>query len=170
MPFGVRSSLVIALLCSTITAYAADGSTWTDPPPRAPETAKAAPAAPAPQAAATDTPAALSDSTRKAAKVQRRKVVAQKRLAPRPRPVVVVRTIRHPTRIVTMQPMRPAPRRYAYPVYSQAGVPVDYDDPRFDRLGSAVGSGYLVMHRRTVEYPDGRMIRYYRPVESDGDE
>ncbi|WP_426220314.1 hypothetical protein [Methylobacterium sp. NFXW15] len=170
MPFGVRSSLVIAFLCSTVAVHAADGSTWTDPPPRPPETAKAAPAAPAPQAAAPDTPAALSESARTSPRVQRRKVAAQKRLAAQPRRVVVAHTIRRPARIVTLQAMRPAPRRSAYRVYSQAGVPVDYDDPRFDRLGSAVGSGYLVMHRRTVEYPDGRMIRYYRPVESDSDE
>ena len=62
----------------------------------------------------------------------------------------------------------PASRHYVYRAYSEAGFPPSYEDQRLDRLSTAVGSGYLVMRRRTVEYPDGRVIRFYRPVEDDG--
>jgi hypothetical protein len=62
---------------------------------------------------------------------------------------------------------RPTPAWRAYPRYTEAGFPPSYEDQRLDRLSTAVGSGYLVMHRRSVEYPDGRVIRYYRPYDED---
>lgn len=166
MPHGVRSSLIAALLCTGFAAHAADGSTWTDPPARQPEAAK-----PAPQAAKPETPAAVSAPVRKEVRVKRRSVEAPRRVAVRHRRVRVAHEAppprmvpAHAPRIVAMAP----PRRYVYRTYSEAGFPPSYEDQRLDRLSTAVGSGYLVMRRRTVEYPDGRVIRYYRPVEDDG--
>lgn len=166
MPHGVRSSLIAALLCTGFAAHAADGSTWTDPPPRQPEAAKSAPRAVAPQ-----TPAAVSPPVRKEARAKRRKAEAPRKIAVRHRHVRVAHEAPPPRavsarapRIVAMAP----PRRYVYRTYSEAGFPPSYEDQRLDRLSTAVGSGYLVMRRRTVEYPDGRVIRFYRPVEDDG--
>lgn len=166
MPHGVRSSLIAALLCTGFAAHAAGGSTWTDPPARHPEVAK-----PAPQAAAPETPAAVSAPARKEARVKRRKAEAPRKIAVRPRSVRVAHGAPPPralpartSRMVSMQP----PRAYRYSTYSEAGFPPSYEDQRLDRLSTAVGSGYLVMRRRTVEYPDGRVIRFYRPVEDDG--
>jgi len=167
MPHGVRSSLIAALLCTGFAAHAAGGSTWTDPPARQPEAAK-----PGPEAAKPETPAAVSAPVRKEARVKRRTAEAPRRVAVRPRRVRVAREAPPPPRmvharaprIVAMEPRH----RYVYRTYSEAGFLPSYDDQRLDRLSTAVGSGYLVMRRRTVEYPDGRVIRYYRPVEDDG--
>ena len=38
-----------------------------------------------------------------------------------------------------------------------------YTDERLDRLSSAQAAGYLVVRRRTVQFPDGRTLRVYRP-------
>ncbi|MGT2479962.1 hypothetical protein ACU4GR_16300 [Methylobacterium oryzae CBMB20] len=38
-----------------------------------------------------------------------------------------------------------------------------YVDERLDRLSSAEAAGYLVVRRRTVQFPDGRTLRVYRP-------
>ena len=170
MPHGVRSSLIVAFLCTGFAAHAAGGSTWTDPPARPPEAAK-----PAPQAAAPRTPAAVSPPVRVEAQVKRRKAEAPRRVAVRHRRVRIVHEAPPPRavtqrapRIVAVAPPYSAPRRAYYRVYSEAGFPPSYEDQRLDRLSTAVGSGYLVMRRRTVEYPDGRVIRFYRPVEDDG--
>lgn len=169
MPYGVRSSLVAALLCTGFAAHAAGGSTWTDPPARQPEAVK-----PAPQAAAPATPAAVSPPVRKEARVKRRKEEAPRKVAIRHPHIRVARAApprvvspRGP-RIVAMAPRRMAPRQTLYRTYSEAGFPPSYEDQRLDRLSTAVGSGYLVMRRRTLEYPDGGVIRFYRPVEDDG--
>lgn len=169
MPTGVRSSLIAFVICTGFAAQAAGepGTTWKDPPARQPEAAKASPRPAAPQ-----TPAAVSPPPRQVASVVRKKRIAPRRLVSRQPRVHIVQQVhrvpRRATRIVTAAPVAPVVRRYAYPIYSDAGFPPSYEDQRLDRLSTAVSSGYLVMHRRTVEYPDGRMIRYYRPAEEDG--
>ncbi|MGU3420160.1 hypothetical protein ACLBYB_17305, partial [Methylobacterium sp. D54C] len=52
---------------------------------------------------------------------------------------------------------------YGYePGYAQ-GYTQGYTDDRLDRLSSAQAAGYVVVHRRTVQFPDGRTLRVYRP-------
>lgn len=185
MPSGVHSSLVlIAILSGLSAAHAASeagpgaASTWTDPPARPPESSK-----PAPQAAERSTPAAASaaQTARKSRTASRREAAAVRRQAARQirTPVIHHAAPRH---MPTARPVpryagpvygygyaygRPVPAWRAYPRYTEAGFPPSYEDQRLDRLSTAVGSGYLVMHRRTVEYPDGRVIRYYRPYDED---
>lgn len=169
MPFGGRSSLIALLLCSSAAAQAAGetSSTWTDPPARAPEAGK--PSAP-------PTPAAISEPRRQESKTIGKTSSAVRKTATRRAHLRVARRVPHlaPSpvpRVLAAASPRPTMHRYhAYRVYSAAGFPPDVEDERLDRLSSAVGSGYLVMRRRTVEYPDGRVIRYYRPADEVSDD
>ncbi|MEE7474922.1 hypothetical protein MHIMP23_00485 [Methylobacterium hispanicum] len=55
------------------------------------------------------------------------------------------------------QPDYPMPRAY------------DARDPRLERLWSAEEAGYLAVRGRHVAYPDGRVLRIYRPRGDDED-
>ncbi len=186
MPSGVRSSLVlVAILSGLSAAHAASeagpgaASTWTDPPSRPPEASK-----PAARASQPSTPAAASaaqTSTRKSRTAARRETASTRRQAARqtrthvahetpPRHVPAARPVQRyagPIYGYGYAYGRPTPAWRAYPRYTEAGFPPSYEDQRLDRLSTAVGSGYLVMHRRSVEYPDGRVIRYYRPYDEE---
>lgn len=177
MPTGMRSSVIALALCSLIGAAQAAGpaSTWSDPPPRGTNAGKAAPPAPQPS-----TPAAVAAErpSRPPAgmAVSRPKRMATHRTPPKAR-IATVTPLRHRHVAVSRRPavpsrmasIRPPFVVHAYPAYRAVDYPLDYEDARLERLSSAVHSGYLVMRRRTVEYPDGRVIRIYRPVEDDGE-
>ncbi|MCJ2012947.1 hypothetical protein [Methylobacterium sp. J-076] len=174
MPNGVRSSLIAFVVCTGFVApaFAAPGTTWTDPPARQPDaTAAPAPAAPATPAAVSRPPREEARAVRPARAVPLRSASRKNRIrvVHRARPPQVAAVPERAPRVAVMGPARPPMRRYGYPIYSQAGFPPSYEDERLDRLSTAVGSGYLVVRRRTVEYPDGRMIRFYRPVEGEDD-
>jgi hypothetical protein len=64
-------------------------------------------------------------------------------------------------RVVALVP----PEGYArYRPYGYGpGYGPGYADERLDRLHSAESAGYLVVRRRTVQFPDGRTLRVYRP-------
>ncbi|MCJ2062323.1 hypothetical protein MKK63_06355 [Methylobacterium sp. J-088] len=66
-------------------------------------------------------------------------------------------------RVVALVP--PPPEGYArYRPYGYGpGYGPGYADERLDRLHSAAAAGYLVVRRRTVQFPDGRTLRVYRP-------
>lgn len=173
MPNGVRSSLIaFAILTGlTLPAAAEPTTTWTDPPARQPEAAKTSPQP------AVATPAAVSPHRQDHASAARAPRPSPHREAARHRvrvvheaPRRIVAAAPRRTRIVSVERPRPVVvRRYAYPVYSYAGYPPSYEDERLDRLSSAVGSGYLVVHGRSVEYPDGRVIRFYRPADDEAE-
>ncbi|WP_245295941.1 hypothetical protein [Methylobacterium sp. C1] len=85
------------------------------------------------------------------------------------RPPGTVRGTR--TQVVAAAP--PPPEGYArYRAYNYGpgygygyapGYASGYTDDRLDRLSSAQAAGYVVVHRRTVQFPDGRTLRVYRP-------
>lgn len=75
-----------------------------------------------------------------------------------------------------------APRVYAAPPYPYAPLPVGRvagpvdgernpifsgGDDRMRRIAAAQAAGYLVVRARSVQYPDGRMMRSYRAYEDD---
>ncbi|WP_331294053.1 hypothetical protein [Methylobacterium radiotolerans] len=76
------------------------------------------------------------------------------------------RTLRAGPQIVAAAPPAEGYARYrAYnygPGYGYGYAP-GYTDDRLDRLSSAQAAGYVVVHRRTVQFPDGRTLRVYRP-------
>jgi pyruvate/2-oxoglutarate dehydrogenase complex dihydrolipoamide acyltransferase (E2) component len=194
MPYGARltlAALIVVVGFGGASAEPAPGTTWTDPPAHKPAAQKAPAAepkaaAPAPVAA---TPAAAAPvarpAPRKAVAARRtpeRRVARgpsphAKRVAAAPRRARVaaapVRTFRDPQRAVAVAPPPPPAaegyaryRAYGYgPGYGYAPV---YTDDRLDRLSSAQAAGYLVVRRRTVQFPDGRTLRVYRP-EDEGD-
>ncbi|MCJ2053312.1 hypothetical protein [Methylobacterium sp. J-070] len=180
MPHGARTRLAALILLLGVggaSAEPAAGTTWTDPPTHKPaaETAPArreTPAAPAPTATAT--PAAAAP-----ARAARRTVAAR-----RPPERRITRSAAQPVRRVAAAPRRPRfvaarPRRIYTPqvvaVVPPAGPPEGdaryraygygpgYADERLERLSSAEAAGYLVVRRRTVQFPDGRTLRFYRP-------
>jgi hypothetical protein len=57
----------------------------------------------------------------------------------------------------------PPPPPDGYPRYRAYNYGPGYADERLERLGAAEAAGYLVVRRRTVEFPDGRSLRVYRP-------
>ncbi len=167
-------------------------TTWTDPPahkaasPKAPAADPKA-AAPAPSASTqAATPAAATETRAGAA---RRKAVAARRAPERktaraasaPKRVdaarrarvaaAPARTVRGTPQVVAAAP--PPPEGYArYRAYNYGpgygygyapGYASGYTDDRLDRLSSAQAAGYVVVHRRTVQFPDGRTLRVYRP-------
>jgi hypothetical protein len=188
MPYGARTSLVALILALGLggaSAEPAPGTTWTDPPAHKPAAAKA-PAADQKAAAApiASTPAASdarpAPAARKAVAARRapernaarRPAPAAKRLAVAPRrarlAAAPARPLRSSPQIVADAPPPAAPvegyaryRAYGYgPGY---GYAPGYADERMDRLSSAQAAGYLVVRRRTVQFPDGRTLRVYRP-------
>lgn len=172
MPSGVRSSLIaFALLTGfAIPAVSEPATTWTDPPARKPDAAKTSPQ---PTVA---TPAAVSPPRREVKRMARvtrpsHRAVAQRRVrVAHQRPRRAPATTAYRSQVFAMGPARPVVvRRYTYPVYSDAGFPPSYEDARLDRLSTAVSSGYLVMRGRTIEYPDGRLIRVYRPADGEAE-
>lgn len=187
MPHGARTSLAALILLLGVggaTAEPAAGSTWTDPPAHKsaaepPPAADKKAAAPAPAAVSASTPAAASPEARpprakrKAVAARRapertatRRVPATKRVVAASRRTRVAatpaRTFREP-QVVAVAP--PPPDGYArYRAYGYGpGYGPGYADERLDRLSSAEAAGYLVVRRRTVQFPDGRTLRYYRP-------
>ncbi|WP_267427405.1 hypothetical protein [Methylobacterium sp. GC_Met_2] len=193
MPHGARTSLAALILLIGVggaTAEPAAGTTWTDPPTHKP--AAEAPAsdrkAPAPAAAPTaSTPAAVAAEARPAP--AKRKMAARhapaRTTAARSAPARIAarrasperleasvrraRTAAAPPRaivgprVVALVP--PPPEGYArYRPYGYGpGYGPGYADERLDRLHSAAAAGYLVVRRRTVQFPDGRTLRVYRP-------
>ena len=118
--------------------------------------AKAAPApAPARKAVARRAPA-------RPAAIARREAPARKRVAAVRRP---------PRRLAAMpaqqQPQDPRLGGYRPSGYAQGYVP-GYADEAMERLKAAEAAGYLVVRRRSVEFPDGRSLRTYRPLEDGG--
>ncbi len=174
---GMRSSLSALALCLMAGgALAAPASTWSDPPARKAEGDKPAASVPKsapPPAVASDAkgaepPAGMAMSRREgiAARPKRRKAHLAARPTPRRQPVIASR---HPTPMLVQR--RPVPHMAgAYPAYRVVDLPNDYEDARLERLGTAVRSGYLVMGRRSVVYPDGRVIHVYRPLDGGEDD
>ncbi len=95
--------------------------------------------------------------------------LVERRQAVRPAPI---RVAAHPY----------APRVYAAPPYPYAPLPVGRvagpvdgernpifsgGDDRMRRIAAAQAAGYLVVRARSVQYPDGRMMRSYRAYEDD---
>lgn len=184
MPYGARTSLaalILSLALGVTGTSAEPASGWTDPPARKP-TPAASPAepqktAPPPASSSTaSTPAASNPATAAPARkavaarpapkrvVTRHSAPAAKRIAATPhRPRVAAapaRTVR-PPRMVAVAPPPPPPD--GYPRYRAYNYGPGYADERLERLGAAEAAGYLVVRRRTVEFPDGRSLRVYRP-------
>ncbi|MDH2310269.1 hypothetical protein [Methylobacterium brachiatum] len=179
MPYGARPSLAALILSLTLGvtgASAEPASGWTDPPARKPipaaspaETPKAASPASPPAAS---TPAAAAPSRKAvAARPAPKRVVthhpapAAKRVAAtphRPRVAAVPARIVRPPRMVAVAPPPPPPPD-GYPRYRAYNYGPGYADERLERLRAAEAAGYLVVRRRTVEFPDGRSLRVYRP-------
>ena len=74
------------------------------------------------------------------------------------------------------------PRTFSAPPYPYAPLPVGRvvgpgdgernpifaeGDDRMRRIAAAQAAGYLVVRSRSVQYPDGRMVRSYRPYDDD---
>ena len=137
-----------------------------------------------------DTPAPVR--VRQAAKPPRKPVREVRRA--RPEVVAAAPRVRIATpRLVERREVRPAPRRVvvrayaprtfaAAPPYPYAPLPVgrvvgpvDGDrNPIFAegidrtrRIAAAQAAGYLVVRARAVHYPDGRIMRSYRPYDED---
>ncbi|MDP4003819.1 hypothetical protein [Methylobacterium sp. NEAU K] len=185
MPYGARTSLAALILSLALgvtgaCAEPASGTTWTDPPAHRPvpekppaEARKAATPAPSTPAAASQgvQPAPVARKALAAHRVRPR--VAVHRAAPSPKRVAAtarrarvaaapVRTVRQP-RLVAAEPPPPPPGGTAR--YRTYGYGPGYADERLERLSAAEAAGYLVVRRRTVEFPDGRSLRVYRPVD-----
>ena len=189
MPHGARTTLATLVLLLGIGAATAEpgpGTTWTDPPARQP--AAEAPAVDRkaadrtvtdkkPAKAAASTPAAVTataaetrpppatrkaDARRASARVAVRHSTPKRRVAASRKTrlaAVPPRAIREP-QVVAATPLLP-PQGYAR--YRPYGYGPGYTDERLDRLSSAQAAGYVVVHRRTVLFPDGRTLRVYRP-------
>ena len=177
MPHGARTplaALIMSLALAAPAAWAEPGSTWTDPPARkpAPVTSPAEARTPAPPSAST--PAASTTAAK--APVAARKAVAARsapqrmathRAAPAPesaplrvaahraRVAAAPARIARPHRMVTIAPPPPPQSRYWSYGYGP-GYGSGYADDRLERLRAAEAAGYMVVRRRTVEYPDGR--------------
>jgi hypothetical protein len=193
MPHGARTSLAILILAlgtGGASAEPAAGSSWTDPPARKPAAETSRPIADqkaAAPAAAPATPAAASQAVRPppaarkavaARRIPERTVSRSaprpaKRLAAAPRRAHVAatppRTLRNP-RFVAIAPPPPQSDRYLrdrpYGYGYGSGYGANYADDRLERLRAAEAAGYLVVRGRTVQFPDGRTLRVYRPVDS----
>ncbi|MCJ2021660.1 MULTISPECIES: hypothetical protein [unclassified Methylobacterium] len=185
------AALILLIGVGAATAEPAAGTTWTDPPTHKP--AADAPAsdrkaaAPAPAAAPTaSTPAAVAAEARPAPakrKTAARHVparttatrsaparIAARRAAPE-RLAASVRRARvaaaPPRVIVGPRAVALVPPQEGYARYRPYGYGPGYGpgyaDERLDSLHSAAAAGYLVVRRRTVQFPDGRTLRVYRP-------
>ncbi|MHC2106130.1 hypothetical protein [Methylobacterium sp.] len=181
MPYGARTSLaalVLALALGATGARAEPASGWTDPPAR-----KVAPAASPAEAQKADpppasTPAAAAPARKAVAARPTQKRVATRRPAPEAKRVATTRgaTTAHrsrvaaaaarpmrPHRMVAVAPPPPPPLPDGYPRYRAYNYGPGYADERLERLRAAEAAGYMVVRRRTVEFPDGRSLRVYRP-------
>ncbi|MCJ2136184.1 hypothetical protein MKK69_19370 [Methylobacterium sp. J-026] len=191
MPHGARTSLVALFLLAGLggaSAEPAAGSTWTDPPAHksgtetrpaadrkaaAPVTAAPTAATPAASQEARSAPAARRAVAARRAperKVAHAAVPSPKRVAAAPRRVRIAapqtRMARDPRFVAVAPPPPPAEgyaryRSYGYAPGSAYGP--GYADDRLERLRSAEAAGYLVVRRRTVQFPDGRSLRVYHP-------
>lgn len=189
MLHGARTSLAALILALGLGGASAESvaTTWTDPPAHKPATEKA-PAADqkaAAPATAASTPAAATKvrptpakRTAVAARREPERKAARgpsstaKRFAAAPRRARIAaapaRMIRSGPQIAAAAPPPPPEgyaryRAYNYgPGYGYGYAPDDTDD-RLDRLSSAQAAGYVVVRRRTVQFPDGRTLRVYRP-------
>lgn len=172
--------------------------TWTDPPARgAAATPVAKPAAEEAKAKAKAPAAASSRSaenvkpvraagrsgrhvSRQARRVSRTPVAAAR---PRPHRRTLVVTAVHPTRHGSVRRMEASGYRlartsapaavYDLPVGTvETGAPftaAPFDD-RADRIRAARAAGYIVMHARSVRFPDGRSLRTYSPIGEEREE
>lgn len=176
------------------------GRSWTDPPPREAHEVKAgegqgretkdkvaAPAvsgAPGPVAAPRRTVATAARPRKVAARPAPRRVAAARPAAPRrpvvaalPRSRVTAPAPRPAIRAVTMRPaVAPPMARYGYAVEAapdRSGVFVGgrmFEDDRAARVRRAQEAGYIVVRSRTVEFPDGRRLRTYQPLDEEADD
>lgn len=175
MPYGARTSLaalVLALALGAAGACAEPASGWTDPPARkaAPATSPAEAQKAVPPPASTPAAAAPARKAVAARPVQKR--VATRRApeakrvattAPRPRVAAAPARPMRPHRMVAVAPPPPPPLPDGYPRYRAYNYGPGYADERLERLRAAEAAGYLVVRRRSVEFPDGRSLRVYRP-------
>ncbi|MCJ2123372.1 hypothetical protein [Methylobacterium sp. J-077] len=175
MPYGARTSLaalILSLALGATGARAEQASGWTDPPARKPaaaaspaEAQKAAPPPASTPAAAAPVRKAVAARPVRTRIVTRRPAPEAKRVATtahRPRvAAATVRTVR-PHRMVAVAPP-PPPLPDGYPRYRAYNYGPGYADERLERLRAAEAAGYLVVRRRSVEFPDGRSLRVYRP-------
>ena len=145
------------------------------PEPAKPASAQTAEIRPEPAAAKTHRPLAHREPRRARTVVEapaRRQVdrsrVLVMRDAVRPR-----RSAGHRTapRFVEVRPY-PLPETGLLPVGRVAASDgrrmAAFDDDRANRLAAAQAAGYLVVRARSVRFPDGRVLRTYRPYEDDG--
>lgn len=92
----------------------------------------------------------------------------------------------HPPAVATYRPTRERVTRFSYRAASpyrevveeplpvgRVEQPTAYGygqrDERLDRIRAAQAAGYLVVHSRSVQFPDGRSLRTYQPYEGDED-
>jgi hypothetical protein len=181
--------LLPALAHSQTPPSSASGRTWTDPPPRGtaesaspvttpaatPEAPKQASAAPAETRrsthAAVRTPKSARE-TRARGNTEARVRVARPAASPSRRPAVrtVARVQEHRDPVVRRVTTRPPVIRYSYGVVPESTGPFVYEDDRARRIRQAQEAGYLVVRSRSVEFPDGRRLRTYRPYEEESED
>jgi len=176
MPYGARTSLaalILSLALGATSVRAEQASGWTDPPARNPapaaSPAEAQKAAPPPAS----TPAAAAPARKAVAARPIQKRIATHRTGPEARRAATTvhrpRIAASPTRtarahrMVAVAPPPPPPPLDSYPRYRAYNYGPGYADERLERLRAAEAAGYLVVRRRSVEFPDGRSLRVYRP-------
>ncbi|KQP41327.1 hypothetical protein ASF49_18355 [Methylobacterium sp. Leaf104] len=166
----------------------ASGRTWTDPPARGAAEVKPAPAPEAPSQAAA--PAAAAEAKRPLQAAARTpksvrgyteaRVRVTHRTASAPRHQAIRAVARAPAapdragRRLVQRPAayaaRPPVIRYSYGVAPAATGMFVYEDDRARRIRQAQEAGYLVVRSRSIEFPDGRRLRTYRPYEEESDD
>lgn len=170
----VGATLVIgAALCCGPAAWAQQPSgAWTDPPARSGNNPPPKPGPPKVAQPQSDPPPSVATRAEappaagKRAETRARKgKVAVARAEPRraaPRPRMAVRESEPAPRL-----RRPRAAAYprAYRDEAPMGDEIDLSDERLDRLRAAADAGYIVVRRRSVEFPDGRSLRIYHPYE-----
>lgn len=146
---------------------------WTNPPARGAERPTAQPSMPgvpeamAPQrttSTAQVPPPPPAEAQRKQASRPRIDQGArQRRLADAKarRRVVEARTAQRPPR------NRIAAR---HPPFVREDDPADFRDERSRRIQAAQDAGFLVVRSHSIEFPDGRRLRVYRPYDNEPDE
>ncbi|WP_336487928.1 hypothetical protein [Methylobacterium nigriterrae] len=171
---------------------------WTDPPvrgsaaspaaqPLPPKAAEAASEKPAERAEAAKPPAARQarrSSRQKAAAVSASRAVrrhAERRIAvaalhptrpPRARARSSASSRTSPYATFVVRERYATPYGAPYPV-GQIGAPVygyTLADDRLRRIEAAQRAGYIVVRARSVQFPDGRSLRTYRPLEEGDDD
>ncbi|POR40636.1 hypothetical protein [Methylobacterium sp. V23] len=185
-------ALVLGLLPALVHAQtppsSASGRTWTDPPPRGTAesaspvpTPAATPEAPKPSAAPAETRRSThaavrtpksARETRARGNTEARVRVARPAASPSRRPAVrtVARVQEHRDPAVRRVTTRPPVIRYSYGVVPESTGPFVYEDDRARRIRQAQEAGYLVVRSRSVEFPDGRRLRTYRPYEEESED